>query len=215
MSDDTIPLWKRIGSKIADTLVEPDAPSSAPSQPTSPQPSSVVVTAPAVNVDQAVFDALRQTALSRKTVFSGLIETAERLRSVPGLDDIQRIKSAAAMAGNVTTEMIVQAAAGHIGDISSERRKFEREIASAKAARVETVQSQVSTIETQAQSMQAEIDRMTTQIQQLVSQATSLRASAADAEAELLQTVTTFETTVARVEQYITTTRDAIVSALK
>ena len=119
------------------------------------------------------------------------------------------------VAGSVTTEMIVQAAAAHTGDIALERSKFGREIATSKASRVDTVTAQAANLEGQAQTAQAEIHRLGTKIAELTQQANTLRANATAADAEIAQAVTTFEATAGQVEHFITTTRDAIVSALK
>lgn len=209
-----IPLWKRIAGAVVE--LEDDA--ATPPQPTAPVKASAAPPAPGVAtsaIDQALHDALMRSALSRKTTFSGLIESAERLRNVPGMDDTQRIKAAAAMAGSVTTEMITQAAASHVGDITIERSKFNREIAGAKVARVDTVSSQAANLDTQVQQALAEAQRLSTQAAALTEQAAALRANATAAEAEIAQTISVFEATAAQVEQYVTTTRDAIVSALK
>lgn len=208
-----IPLWKRIAGAVVeleDDAATPPQPAAPVKAPVAPAPGAA---APAV--DQALHDALMRSALSRKTTFSGLIESAERLRNVPGMDDTQRIKAAAAMAGSVTTEMITQAAASHIGDITIERSKFNREIAGAKAARVDTQVQQAANLDTQVQQALAEAQRLSTQAATLTEQAAALRANATAAEAEIAQTISVFEATAAQVEQYVTTTRDAIVSALK
>lgn len=210
-----VPLWKR----IAGTVVDLEDAADPPKQPAAPAAISAAAKAvpagAAPVIDQGLHDALMRAALSRKTTFSGLIESAERLRNVPGLDDIQRIKAAAAMAGSVTPEMIAQAATSHVGDIAIERSKFNREIAAAKASRVDTAVSQAVSLDEQVQRALADIQRLNTQVTALSEQATALRANATAAEAEIAQTVTTFEATAAQVEQYVTATRDAIVSALK
>lgn len=212
MSD--VPLWKR----ALGAVVELDD-AAAPPQPAAPVKPPVIAPgaspAPAPLVDHGLHDALMRAALLRRTTFSDLIESAEKLRNVPGLDDTQRIKAAAAMAGSVTAEMIVQAALGHVGDITTERRKFDREIAAAKQAKVDTAVAQAASLEAQAQTASAEIQRLTTQIATLTEQANTLRSNAAAADTEISQTIATFEATAAQVEQYINTTRDAIVSALK
>jgi hypothetical protein len=217
-----LPAWKR--ALVAAGIAEFDAsavPPTSPTGPAKPTATPAQFTSPGVSIappqviDQGLHTALMRAGLQRKTTFSGLIESAERLRNVPGMDDTQRIKAAAAMAGSVTTEMIAQAASAHIGDVALERSKFGREIATAKASRVDTVISQAAGFEGQAQTAHTEIQRLTAQIATLSEQANTLRTNAAAAEAEIAQTVATFEATAAQVEQYITSTRDAIVSALK
>lgn len=211
MTTEDVPLWKR----LAGTLVElDDKPPAAPAA----KPVTVAPSVPpqqATAEDRELHAALMKSALNRKTAFSGLIESAERLRSVPGLDDTQRIKSAAAMAGNVTIEMITQAAASHTGDIALERGKFNREITNSKSTRVDLLLSQATTLDSQVQATQAEIQRLTEQVATMTSSATTLRTQAAAAVDELTQVAATFEAAAAQVEQYITTTRDSIVSALK
>ena len=211
-----LPLWKRALSTIADFEDAAEAPKQVAPQPTKPalagQPAIV---APTVVLDQGLHDALMRAALARKTTFSGLVESAERLRNVPGMDDTQRIKAAAAMAGSVTPEMIIQAAASHVSDITIERSKFNREIAAAKASRIDAAVSQAASLDEQVQKALAEAQRLNAQAAALTEQAASLRATVTAAEAEIAQTVSTFEATAAQVEQYVTSTRDAIVSALK
>lgn len=216
MSDNT-PLWKRALGHLVELDETSPTPPSTP-QAAKPPTATSSLTAPVViasPIDQGLHDALMRAGLQRKTTFSGVVEAAERLRIVPNMDDTQRIKAAAAMAGTVTAEMITQAAAGHIGDIALERSKFGREIAASRSTRVDTVATQATNLENQVKSAQTEIQRLNTQVVELTEQANSLRVNATTADAEIVQTIATFEATAAQVEQFITSTRDAIVSALK
>lgn len=199
-------LWNRIVGTVID--LESDQPpevkpEAKPAVVSTPQPLSQ-----ASSVDTALQESLMKIALARKTVFSGLIEAAEKLRTVPGMDDSQRIKAAAAMSGSVTVNAIDQAVAAHLSDIDNERSKFTRELSSAQASRVaDAIRA--------AEAAEAEVQRLTSQIQALAEKSASLRASAQTAEAELNNAASSFAATSASVEQYINTARSSIISALK
>lgn len=199
-------LWKRIASTVVD-LEESSPPEAGPvAKPTtsttqlSPQP---VAQPP----DAELQEKLMKIGLSRRTIFSGLIEAAEKLRSVPGMDDAQRIKAAAAMSG-ATARDIEQAVPIHLNDLASEHGKFDREISSVKMKRVDDATRA-------AEAAEAEAQRLAAQPATFSENAISLRASVAEAVAELATLESAFKATAAYVEQYIVTAQKDIISALK
>jgi hypothetical protein len=209
MSDTSF--WKKALSVVADF-------DEAPAVPKTPQPISVPVIAPTTAVQAATDDSelvttLMTAALSRKTVFSGLIESAEKLKTVLP-DELQRIKAAAAMTGTVTAAAIKTAVDGHLQDVNTERSKFTRELASMKATNVDAQVNQAIQLEDQASRERAELERLTASIANLAAQATQLRASADAATVNMQTTTTLFSAAADHVDQRLAELRDTIISAL-
>lgn len=208
-------LRKALGAIVElDDEPKSDAPPKVlPSGPTGPAPLTPAAITPP-SLDATLQALLMKAALQRKTVFSGMLDAAEALRNVPGMTDTQRMQAAAAM-GNATGESVKQAVQSHISDLGAERTKFQREIDSARQARVIQAMQAAEAHDASLSELQRQIDALQAQIASSTEAARQLRESAGAADLELSQTVSSFDATFAAVEAYLVTTRDSVISALK
>ena len=211
--------WLR---KIAGAVVELDDQPAADTPPKTLPPGTRVAqsvpsaVAPPVAphaVDQALHGALMTAALARKTALSGVIEQAEKLRSVLA-DDVQRIQAAATVTSNVTADSIAQAANTHLGDLNTERNRFSQEVATARSTSVDALERQAAGLDSEVASAQAQIQQLQAQIDAKAQSAASIRSQAATTAAELDAQVNSFELSFAAVKQYIETTRDSIIGVI-
>lgn len=207
--------------KMANLVVELDEePQNAAEPPKGAAPatapiSPVPITAlPAAGIDNDLRDTLMKKAFARRTVLSGMIESADKLKSIIP-DETMRLKAAAATTGTVTAVAIQQALQAHQVDLNSEKSAFARDLEAAKTSQVTTVIANAAALETQANNARSQIEQLTKQVADLTQQAVELRNSAAATEQSLAATQQTFEATVASVEASLAQTADAILSALK
>lgn len=211
----TVPLWKKLASTVVvfdEEPAEPMRPQASNLLPVSSRPT--VAAPPPMGVDPALFETLMTAALARKTVFSGLVDSARRLESVIP-DEMQRIKAAAAMTQQSITPAAVQTAvAGHVQDLQVERGKFTRDLAAVQATKVNAPTQQAATLDAQVGREQAEMARLTQSIEAAQTQAAQLRATAAAANSEITATTAMFDAAISQVEQRLTALSDNITSAL-
>lgn len=217
------PLWKRLASVVVefDETAEvpkklqqplgpgPVVPIAAPSLPT----SSGALATPAAQADQPTIDGLMKATFARRTLFSGVVETAEKMKAVIK-DDTQRIQAAAITAGNVTAPAITQAFGLHEQDLAAERARFNAEIAGAKAAQVEAVLTDATRADREIEAANAEIARLQGVIASATARGNELRAQAQQAEASLQAAAASFEASYAVVSTYVSSMRDAVTAAI-
>ena len=209
-----VPLWKRALGTIVE--LEPKQDKVPKILPTS-SPVVYVGSGPAPQqrtVNQELLQELMKASLKRRTAFSNLVDSAERLRSVIP-DDAQRIKAAVVTTGDVTAVAIKQALSAHESDLVNEITQFVREITSLREERVGKVNGQALDIEKQIDVANGEIARLQASITSMTEQTRGLKATAQASEVELADNATTFEVTADQVKQYLSSMGEAILSAIK
>jgi len=210
-------------SKALSPFVEFQPQQPAPQQPANPQvtstpqaitPAFVPSVAQSVEINREVFEVLLKAATARRTNFSGLVEGAERLKEIIP-DELQRIRAAARMSGDVTTPAIEQAVQLHLADLNNERAIFNRDLAAAKARRVEQPRNRIEVeLKPSLKSILDQIEQLNVRHAQVLAEIEAATNEALNAEQTLDSQATGFNAAFAAVEQHLAAQRAAIVNAL-
>jgi hypothetical protein len=187
MSDAT---GKGLGSKLFGMMFEtsPDVtPNSAQPQPTAPagvfstsfNKTFTPITSGAPSVDPEIMQFLQAKIGARRTPFTSLLESSEKLRAIIP-DDITRLKAAAATtAGDKAA--ILQAIDIHINDLDTEALNFQRFQDGEAKSKVEAFNTSGDGALQDAAEADKRIGELTQEIQHLQQRAADQRSASAQA----------------------------------
>jgi chromosome segregation ATPase len=173
--------------------------------------------------DQGMVDALQKVVVSKKTAYTALLESSERLRGVIP-DDIMRLRAAFATIsaeGMRTPQSISDAIDVHINDINGELMRFKQTSDTAVASKVGVTRSTIANIASSNTGRAQTIANLQSQIASLQQSITTDTATATDltnqadaTEAEINATTVRFTTAVDFVKQDLTNKKSQLASTL-
>jgi chromosome segregation ATPase len=195
----------KLSRNLAGLVVELDDPvvnpATVPVQPIAQPSVSGVVASSAY--DQDMYTSLQKTVMGRKTPYTALLESSEKLRSIIP-DDTTRVKAAFVSAADGRTPAdVLKSIDVHISDLEGERARFAkssdqqivqrcatpRQLAQEVVAQIDIANQAITDYETRIVNLKTDIENFTSKSQQMLQ-------DAAAAETEIQQVSEKFNKTV-------------------
>jgi len=219
---------KGLLSKVGGFFVELDETSTAqiPAAVSPAQTSSTVaqsVSSPTNMINQDMLSALQKVISNRKTPYTALVESSERLRNIIP-DDVTRLKAAFATIsadGARSLADVTKALDVHVQDLSGEQIKFKQMSDQAIANNVGSIRSQAKNLTDSCLSRATQISNLEAQIHAMTQQNIDDQAKSADltnqanvAESEINAKVKQFGDAVEFIKNDLVNKKSQLASAL-